>query len=310
MVDFKIIFLGTSSALPTKDRGLSSTVIRHGNQTLVFDAGEGAQRAAMNAGIGLTREFSIFITHLHGDHVVGLLGLLQTMAMFRRERDLHIYGPKGIVEFVFLNQKVLNFGVTYHMNTHVVKQGVIYDRKDSKYKILAERSEHSNLSYAYLFEEKEKPGTFNPKEALRLGVPEGPLWSLLQKGKKVKSPLKKKYVYPRQVLGPPRKGLKIGISGDTRPSKKLEKFFRGADVIIFDSTYSDQHEKNAKENMHSTSREAAKLAKRAGAKQLILTHFSSRYKNVGTLVKQAREVFPNTIAASDLMVYDMVQSSA
>ncbi len=305
MADFKIIFLGTSSALPSRDRGLSCTVIKYENHNLVFDAGEGAQRAAASAGISLTRDCSIFITHLHGDHVVGLLGLLQTMAMFRRERALHIYGPKGIEEFVRLNQSILNFGVTFDMNTHVVKSGVVFDRRDSKYRVLAERSEHSNPSYAYVFEEKDKPGTFNPKNALRLGVPEGPLWSKLQRGDKVRSPATRKYVYPRQVLGASRRGLRVGISGDTRPSKKLEQFFRGCDVIVFDSTYSDTHAKNAKENMHSTSREAATLAKRAGARQLILTHFSTRYRNVGTLVKQAREVFPNTIAASDLMVYDV-----
>ena len=304
MADYKIIFLGTSSALPTKERGLSCTAIKYENQTLIFDAGEGAQRAALNAGIGLTRDCSIFITHLHGDHVVGLLGLLQTMAMFRREKDLHIYGPKGIVEFVRLNQSILNFGVTYNVYVHVVKRGLIYDDKNSRYRVLAERSEHSNLSFAYIFEEKEKPGTFKPKNALRLGVPEGPLWSKLQNGERVKSD-KGKWVYPKQVLGPPRKGKKVGISGDTRPSKPLEKFFHNCDVIIFDSTYSDENEKNAAENMHSTSREAARLAKKARAKQLILTHFSTRYKHIEPLVNQAREVFPNTIAANDMMIYDL-----
>ena len=139
-------------------------------------------------------------------------------------------------------------------------------------------------------------------------MPEGPLWSELQHGKKVKSPVTKKVVFPEQVLG--RQGLesRSGSSGDTRPTKTLEEFFAGCDVIIFDSTYSDEHEENARENTHSTSREAATLAKNAGAKQLILTHFSSRYKNVGLLVKQAREVFPNTIAASDQLVFDVSKS--
>jgi ribonuclease Z len=291
--------------MPTKDRGLSCIALRYENELLIFDAGEGAQRAAMAAGIGLNRECSIFVTHMHGDHVVGLLGLLQTMSMYRRERPIRIFGPKGIIDFVVLNQKILNFGVTYDVKIRVVKRGKVYDSK--KYTVTAERSEHSTArSFAYVFAEKPKPGTFNPKAALLLGVPEGPLWSKLQKGESVKSK-GGKVVSPGQVLGPPRRGLKVGISGDTRPSKTLEKFFKGCDVIVFDSTYSDEHEENAKENMHSTSREAATLAKRAGARQLILTHFSSRYKNVGQLVKQARQVFPNAIAASDLMVYDLAQ---
>ena len=304
MVDFKIIFLGTSSALPTAERGLSCTAICYGNEVLIFDAGEGAQKAAMASHLSLSKECSIFITHMHGDHVVGLLGLLQTMAMYRRERPLRIYGPKGISEFVILNQRILNFGVTYEVNAKEIRRGVVYDQKDSKYRILAERSEHSNLSYAYVFEEKEKPGTFNPRAALRLGVPEGPLWSKLQRGSSARSK-NGILVFPQQVLGKPRRGLKVGISGDTRPSKTLRKFFRGCDVLIFDSTYSDEHEENARQNLHSTAREAAGLAKRAKVKQLILTHFSSRYRNVGILVRQAREVFPNTIAASDLLVYDV-----
>ena len=116
------------------------------------------------------------------------------------------------------------------------------------------------------------------------------------------SPKTKKKVRPDQVLGPSRQGIKIGISGDTRPSDKLAEFFQGSDVIIFDSTYGDDHARNAIENMHSTSREAAKLAKKARAKQLILTHFSARYKRVEELVRQAREVFPNTIAAEDGLI--------
>jgi ribonuclease Z len=193
--------------------------------------------------------------------------------------------------------------MTYQITGKIVRAGLVYD--GPKYRVLAEKSEHSTPSYAYIFEEKEKPGRFDPKSAQLLGIPEGPLWSKLQSGKPVKSPQSGKMVYPKQVLGEPRRGKKIGISGDTRPSRTLEKFFGGCDVIVFDSTYSDQNEENAKENFHSTSREAATLAKNAGAKQLILTHFSARYKTVGNLVKQAREVFPNTIAAKDQLVYDL-----
>jgi ribonuclease Z len=142
-----------------------------------------------------------------------------------------------------------------------------------------------------------------------LGVPEGPLWSELQHGKKVISPKSGRLVKPGQVLGPSRRGKRIGISGDTRPSTRLAEFFKGCEVLIFDSTYSDEHSENAIENKHSTAREAATLAKRARVKKLILTHFSARYRSVSTLVRQAREVFPQSIAASDGMVYDVSAES-
>jgi len=307
MVDFKIHFLGTSSAVPTKDRGLSCVAINYENIIVFFDCGEGSQREINEAGLGFNKECAVFITHLHGDHVVGLLGLLQTMSMNRREKDLQIFGPKGIIDFVKLNRAILGFGLTFEVNVSEIKPGLIY--KHPKFQVFAQRSEHSNESFAYVFEEAEKPGKFNTRKALRLGIPEGPLWSKLQHGMKIVSPKKRRIVRPEQVLGPSRRGKKIGISGDTRPSQKLKEFFDRCDVLIFDSTYSDQHSANARENMHSTSREAATLARKARVKKLILTHFSARYRNVSTLVRQARVVFPDSIAARDGMVYDVSAES-
>ncbi len=247
---------------------------------------------------------------MHGDHVVGLLGLLQTMAMQSRNKPLYVFGPKGVVEFLQLNQKLLNFGLTYPVYGKMVRRGVVFDSKKLRYRVLAEKSEHSTLSYAYLFQEKDKPGRFTPQSALKLGIPEGPHWSKLQSGQIVTSQKTKKKVKPEQVLGRSRPGKKIGISGDTRPTEQLARFFRGCDVIVFDSTYGDEHSENAKQNMHSTSREAAKLAKKAKAKQLILTHFSARYRDVRELVKQAKEIFPNTIAAEDNLIYDVASKKS
>lgn len=307
MVDFKIHFLGTSSAVPTKDRGLSCTAINYENSLAFFDCGEGSQRAINLAGLGFNKESTIFVTHMHGDHVVGLLGILQTMSMNRREKRLEIFGPKGIIDFVNTNREILKFGMTFEAAVSEIGQGLVCSNR--RYKVYAQRSEHINDSFAYVFEEREKPGKFNTLKATKLGIPEGPLWSKLQHGSKVISPRTGMVVKPEQVLGPPRKGKKIGISGDTRPSSKLQRFFKGCDVLIFDSTYSDTHAANAIENKHSTSREAATLARNANAKKLILTHFSARYRNVSSLVKQAREVFPNTIAARDGLVYDVERES-
>lgn len=303
MTEFRIRFLGTASAVPTKERGLSCLAINYENVLAIFDCGEGSQKSIIESGLGLNKDCNIFITHMHGDHVIGLLGLLQTMSMNRRDKQLRVFGPKGIIEFITLNQRVLNFGLTFEVLVKVVKKGLVYE--NPKFRVFAERSEHSTNSFSYVFQEKEKPGKFSPQKALALGVPEGPLWSKLQHGKDVTSPKTKKRVHSNQVIGKSRIGKRIGISGDTRPSKKLEEFFKGCDVLIFDSTYSDVHQENAKENMHSTSREAALVAKRAKVKKLFLTHFSARYTNVSPLVRQAREVFPNSVAAKDSMVYDV-----
>lgn len=242
---------------------------------------------------------------MHGDHVVGVLGILQTMAMNRREKPVKIFGPGKIIDFIKDSQGALNFGLTFDVLAKEVRPGLVYDEPSSKYRVFAEKSQHSTSSFAYTFEEKEKPGRFHPDKAIKLGVPEGPLWSELQHGEAVKSPETGKMVKPAQILDAPRKGRKIGISGDTRPTKLLEKFFRGCDVLIFDSTYSDEHAANALENLHSTSREAATLAKRAKVKHLILTHFSARYRSISHLVRQAREVFPKSIAAKDFLVYEI-----
>ena len=307
MVDFKVHFLGTSSAVPTRNRGLSCTAVSYENSIAFFDCGEGSQRAINQKGLGFNKESAVFITHMHGDHVIGLLGLLQTMSMNRREKRLEVFGPKGIIDFVKTNREILKFGMTFEAVVHEIRAGLIYS--NSKYRVFSQRSDHIKESFAYVFEEHQKPGKFDTKKALKLGVPEGPLWSKLQHGFKVRSPKTGKFVKPEQVLGQARMGKRVGISGDTRPSKKLQEFFKGCDVLIFDSTYSDAHAENAVANKHSTSREAATLAKHAKVRKLILTHFSARYKNVTSLVKQAREVFPNTIAAKDGLVYSLEPES-
>ncbi len=220
-----------------------------------------------------------------------------------------MFGPKKIIEFITSSQQALNFGLTFDVLAKEVKPGLVYDDSDSKYNVYAEKSEHSSLSFAYIFEEKERPGRFHPDKARKLGIPEGPLWSKLQHGESVASPKTGKTVKPDQIMERPRAGRRVGISGDTRPTKLLENFFKGCDILIFDSTYSDEHQQNALENLHSTSREAATLAKKAKVRQLILTHFSARYRSVSNLVRQAREVFPNTIAAKDLLVYEVPDRS-
>ncbi|MEM3386937.1 MAG: ribonuclease Z [Nitrososphaerales archaeon] len=301
MVQLKVVFLGTSSSVPTKKRGLSSIAIKRGAEILLFDAGECVQRAMINAGLGLNRPMKIFITHLHGDHCVGLLGLLQSMSMMRRDKPLTIYGPKGLQSFIKSNIKALGFELTFNLQINTVKQKLVVEEQE--YTIYACKAEHPPLTYAYLLVEKPRPGVFYPEAAKSLGIPEGRLWHLLQKGEAIT--LQGRTITPDQVTGPKRRGRKIGYSGDTRPSKKLIKFFKGCDLLIFDSTYADRHADKAEENQHSTAREAATIAKEAGVKTLVLTHFSARYDDTAELVKEASEVHSNVVAAEDLMELDV-----
>jgi ribonuclease Z len=239
----------------------------------------------------------IFVTHLHGDHVVGILGLLQTMSLQNRTESMDIYGPQGIEDFMAANLKVLNFGLTFPVRIMMIKEGMVFD--DEYYTIHCCEAEHSIPAFSYLFCEKDKPGRFYPEKAKALGVPEGKLWHELQRGKEVN--VGTKTIKPSDVMGEKRPGRKIGVSGDTRPTKKLEEFFKNCDYITFDSTYSDELKDKAKENYHSTAKEAAELAKKAGVSNLILTHFSARYDDAEVLVKEAQTIHGSVLAAKDLL---------
>ena len=293
----KLVFLGTSAAQPTPQRSLTCICLEREGEILMFDAGEGAQISYLKSGLGWNKKMKIFVTHLHGDHCIGILGLLQTMTLQNRTEPIEIYGPDGIEEFIAANIKVLNFGLSFPVMISSVKEEVIVNEK--KYTVEACESDHSVASFAYLFKEKEKPGRFFPEKAKELGVPEGELWNKLQSGEEVE--IGEKIVKSSEVLGEKRQGKKIGISGDTRPTKRLEDFFNGCDYLSFDSTFSHELLDKAKETHHSTAIEAAQLAKNANVSNLVLTHFSARYNDESVLVDEAKTVVDSVIAAKDLL---------
>jgi len=262
-----------------------------------MDCGEGAQRAFLSQGIGLNRETTVLITHLHGDHVTGLLGLLQTMSLAQRRKPLKVVGPVRLKKWLQVTAELLNIGLTFPVTFTEAKPGTVLRTKE--FTIKAAKARHSVEAFSYLISERDRPGVFHPQKAKELGVPEGNLWSRLQKGRTVV--VNGRTVRSSQVTGNPRPGRKIGYSGDTRPSPRLARFFTGCDLLIFDSTFSRKDGRKAIERKHSTSVEAAELAARAKAKKLILTHFSARYESVSALVREARQVFPATVAAADGM---------
>jgi ribonuclease Z len=293
----KLVFLGTSAAQPTERRGLSCICLERDGEILMFDAGESAQISYMKSGLGWNKKMKIFVTHLHGDHCVGILGLLQTMSMQNRTEPLEIYGPNGIEEFIAANIKVLNFGLSFPVLINVINEEKIIDNK--KYAIQTCKANHSIAAFSYLIEEKDKPGRFNVEKAKELGIPEGELWNQLQNGNEIIH--NDITIKPEQVLGEKRPGKKIGISGDTMPTEKLEKFFEQCDYLVFDSTFLDEEKQRAQDTCHSTAKQAATLGKNAKVKNLILTHFSARYKDEAGHLNEAKMIHDSVITARDLL---------
>jgi len=305
MANMKLVFLGTSSAVPTVERGLSSIALMREGELLLFDAGEGMQRNFIKAGLGMNRKMKIFISHMHADHCVGLLGLIQTMNLQGREKNIDIYGEPRVKEFWQENMRIINFGLSFDVHVHTIEKGGLAVKEDD-YQVTCCEASHSVPSLAYCLEEFDRPGAFDVKEAKKLGVPEGELYSRLQHGQDIVYMGKK--IRSSQVIGPPRKGRKIGISGDTRPTDELTKFFRKCDVLVFESTYSHEMQQKAIENWHSTAIEAATIAKKAGAVRLFLTHFSARYDETDMLVNEASTIHSNVEAAEDLRVVEIPYS--
>jgi ribonuclease Z len=302
MVNMRLTFLGTSAATPTSNRGLSSLALVRGYELLLFDAGEGMQRNFIKAGLGMNKKMKIFITHMHADHCVGILGLLQTMSLQGRRTDLDIYGQPELAEFIRENMRIINFRLTFDINIHVISgEGIVVNEKD--YQVTCCDASHSIPAYAYCITELDRPGIFNIKEARRLGIPEGKLYHQLQHGDDII--VDGKIIKSSQIVGPRRAGRKIGISGDTRPTDKLQLFFKDCDLLVFESTFSDDRCQKAIESFHSTAREAASLAKVSAVKRLFLTHFSARYHEISQLLNEAIAIHDNVEAAEDLQVVDI-----
>lgn len=298
----KLVFLGTSGAQPTPERGLTCICLEKDGEILMFDAGEGAQISYLKSGLGWNKKMKIFVTHLHGDHCIGILGLLQTMTLQNRKETMEIYGPSGIEEFIAANIKVLNFGLSFPVIITTVREGVVVNEKT--YTVYSCEADHSVTSYSYLFEEKDKPGRFFPEKAKNLGVEEGELWHKLQSGQEIQ--IGERIVKSSDVMGEKRPGKRIGISGDTRPTNKLEGFFKNCDYLSFDSTFSHDLKEKALETHHSTAKEAAELAKGANVSHLILTHFSARYNDASILIEEAKTIHSSVIAAKDLLEIEII----
>jgi ribonuclease Z len=298
-----VIFLGTAGSVPTQERSLPAVLIKRQNEQLMFDCGEGVQRQMIKAKVGFHKKTKIFISHMHGDHVLGLPGLLQTMALMDRQKKLEIYGPPGIKQFLECTRETLQFGLTFPVEIHeIYKAGAVCEEKE--YIVKAAKSNHVITSLAYAFLEKPRPGKFYPEKARALSVPEGELWSKLQHGDTVKLP-NGRVVSPADVMGSLRQGRKVVYTGDTRPIKGFAKFAADADLVIHEATFDDTLTEKAAEDGHSTPSQASEAALKAKAKKLVLVHISARYSDPRLLLEQAQRVFKNTVVAEDFMALEL-----
>ncbi|HEU4642477.1 MAG TPA: ribonuclease Z [Gemmatimonadaceae bacterium] len=296
-------FLGTSAARPTVERGVSSIALVREGETLLFDCGEGTQRQMMRYGVSFSFE-DIFFTHFHGDHVIGAIGLFRTLALQGRTEGVRLWGPRGAKRVL---RAVAHFGVDrvgFPVEIEELAPGDAVKR--SGYAIVPYAAEHGGApALGYALVEEERRGRFNPELARELGVPEGPMWGQLHRGIAVTLE-DGRVVDPSVLVGPRRPGRKVVLSGDSRPSEATVEVAHGADVLVHEATFGDEEAARAKETGHSTAREAADVAARAGVRRLVLTHFSARYsRDTNDLVREARERFPETVAARDGIEVDV-----
>jgi ribonuclease Z len=298
-MDLRIIFLGTSAATPTEERGLSSIAVARGNEILLFDAGEGMQRNFVRSSLRMNCKMKVFITHMHADHSLGILGLLQTLSLNGRTLPVDIYGEPRLAEFIKYSTRLIGFRLSFDVNIHTIKaEGLLACEED--YEVTCCEAEHNVTAYSFCLTELERPGIFNINRAVQLGIPEGKLYKQLQSGTDIV--VNGSMIRSSDVVGPRRPGRKIGISGDTRPTDKLRKFFENCDLLIFESTYAEELRQKAIENFHSTASEAAKLANQSGARKLVLTHFSTRYRQSNQLLAEASLIHENVEDAYDLKI--------
>ena len=293
-----VIFLGTAGSLPTPERNPSAVLINREGELILFDCGEGTQRQMMRARTGMMRLNYIFLTHLHADHILGIPGLLETMAFQDRKNPLTIAGPIRTVELVERFNSLGYYFRNFEVKAMELAPGDVIEM--AGYKVKAIETFHSIPSLGYCLEEDQRLGRFNRDDAIALGISPGPMFGQLQQGQAVE--VNGRLIKPDQVMGQPRPGRKIVYTGDTRPCQQVELASKNADLLIHDAALAEDLAAWAQETRHSTAQEAAQLASRSNVRQLILTHISSRYsQDITPLIEEAKRFFENTIVAEDLM---------
>jgi ribonuclease Z len=294
-VVMELIFLGTTCMTPTKERNHAATLLLFHGDGILVDCGEGTQRQMKMADLKLTKVTKVLISHWHGDHVLGLPGLMQSLGAAGYSETLEIYGPEGTEKKVKELLNVYEFYSRINYSVKDVKEGVFIDKK--KYKIEALPLEHGIRTLGFRFVEKDRRRIKLPFTK-KLGIPEGPLLGKLQAGKDIS--FRGKKVTPDEATYIVH-GKKLAFVCDTVLTKNAYRLAEGADLLVSEAAFTSELEEKALEYKHMTAQQAALIANKANVKKLILTHFSTRYKDTSDLLEDAKNVFKEVSCAYDLM---------
>lgn len=305
----QITFFGTSSGVPTRSRNVSSVALRLPQRAEVwlFDCGEGTQHQLLHSELKISQITRIFITHTHGDHIFGLMGLLATYGLAGNPTKIDLYGPPGLNDYIKACQRYSFTHFSYPLKVHTVEPGIVYE--DDEYIVKCGLLKHRVTAFGYRVEEKDRPGRFDVEKAKELGIPSGPIYGKLKRGEKVTLP-DGKVINGADLCGPTQTGRKLVYCTDTVFCEGAIELAQDADLLIHEATFAHQDAELAFQRLHSTSTMAAQVALAANAKHLIMTHFSPRYApgndiQLNDLLEEAKAIFPNTTMAYDFLAYEV-----
>jgi ribonuclease Z len=305
----RVTFLGTSAGVPTRSRNVSCVALRPAQrgEVWLFDCGEGTQHQLLRSDLNISQITRIFITHMHGDHVLGLMGLLATCGMTAHARGISIYGPRPIADYVREVSRRTQFQTNYPLEVHTVEPGKIFE--DDEYAVTCAPLKHRLPAFGYRVTEIDRPGRFDVERARELGVPSGPLYGKLKRGERITLDDGREFD-GSDFCGPDLKGRVVVYCTDTTYCRSSVELASDADLLIHEATFAEVDEGLAVRSTHSTAAMAARVASEAGARKLLITHFSPRYfpgneTEPEDLLREARAVFPETEMARDFLSVDV-----
>lgn len=308
----QITFLGTSSGVPTRSRNVSSIALRlpQRSEVWLFDCGEGTQHQLLRSDLKLSQITRIFITHMHGDHIYGLMGLLASCGLAGNPSRIDIYGPPKLEDYLKACSRYSQTHFSYPIKVHAVKPGLVC--QDDNFSVYCAPLTHRVPAFGYRITEKDKPGQFNVKKAQSLGIPPGPIYGQLKRGEVVELSDGRR-IRGVDLCGPTQAGRKFVYCTDTIFCEEAVQLAQGANVLVHEATFAHQDAELAYQRLHSTSTMAAQVALSAGVQQLIMTHFSPRYAPGNAiapedLLAEARAIFPQTLMAHDFLTYNVPQT--
>jgi ribonuclease Z len=304
-MNMEVFILGTGGMMPLPGRSLTSVLLRREGELLLFDCGEGTQISLRRLNLRWKKISALFISHTHADHVTGIPGILMLSSQVERDEPLTIIGPPRIREYVEASRRILDMYINYEIVIREVHgEEVVWEREG--YRVRSYPLSHTKPCLAFCLEEAERPGVFLPEQALALGVPRGPQWSVLQSGVPVSSASGLE-VRPEQVMGPRRQGRKFSFITDTSYVPGAGDFVRGSDLLICEGMFAEELADDAQDKKHLTARQAARIACQGGVKRLGLIHYSPRYtdRELKNLLAEAREAFPETFLTRELQSIEL-----